>query len=152
MTHRSSWSVWLWLTHQSLTSTWRLHPMPYMLTPHLNWQVRETHNWHWIQWQICWHGNAYLALCTMPNMSMGDPYLALFTMPNLHFCIKVNPLDFFWWSFQPIRGLKFELSTNRKSRFWHNAKYADTTSELASTRAAQLALCAMPNILTPHLN
>ena len=34
------------------------------------------------------------------------------------FRIKVNPLDFFWRSSRPIRGLDFELSTNRKPRFW----------------------------------
>ena len=35
-----------------------------------------------------------------------------------HFQIKVNPLDIFWGSSRPIRGLDFELSTNRKPRFW----------------------------------
>ena len=35
-----------------------------------------------------------------------------------HFQIKVNPLDFFWGSSRPIRGLDFEPSTNRKPRFW----------------------------------
>ena len=35
-----------------------------------------------------------------------------------HFWIKVNPLDFFWGPSRPIRSLDFELSTNRKPRFW----------------------------------
>ena len=34
-----------------------------------------------------------------------------------HFRIKVKPLDFFSRSSRPIRGLDFELSTNRKPRF-----------------------------------
>ena len=69
-----------------------------------------------------------------------------------HFWIKVNPLDFFWGTFRPIRGLDFELSTNRKAPFWQFSLLSSIfiTAILSSSRHSTIILSFKSHSISLH--
>ena len=63
------------------------------------------------------HSSPLILIPDWQDWPLNEVWMREWRWNDGHFRIKVNPLDFFWGSSRPIRGLDFELSTNRKPRF-----------------------------------
>ena len=88
------------------------------------------------------HSSPLILIPEWQDWLLNEVWMREWRRNDRHFRIKVNPLDFFWGSSRPIRGLDFELSTNRKPRFWqfHSVSSISITAILSSFRHSTIIL------------
>ena len=121
------------------------------------WNATRMMGWHWndgmtMEWAhprlihvssaSSHHSSPLILIPEWQDWLLNELWMREWRRNDRHFRIKVNPLDFFWGSSRPIRGLDFELSTNRKPRFWqvHSVSSISITAILSLFRHSTIIL------------